>query len=771
MSNTDSGFDSRTMKALGKMGIENPWELIMNLPDVYDDFTAPTKSISKLRGLNHNARFYAAMLLKDVKTSDQILAAKKKAGQPAIAPKMSYVKVDFSDGIRDISAMIFGGQGRVWLNYKKEFLGKVLMVSGKVTQKNGYTNLTDLIMVPDADQGRIVARYKGKEKVIRPERVAELTRIAMIHHMEDAVKEIEEAMGEDEQTILQSCHLPYASLKQMLFSLHLPESSSHLQQALSAAKDLNAYYGVRKALESTIRQPSPESAIELDIPLIKKLVEQHPFTPTPDQRKAIWDIVQDLSNETPMSRLLSADVGNGKTMAYGIPAAYAAHKGKNVVVLLPTEPLAAQVADDIREWYPELNVHLATSGFNAEVKQGEVLVGTTAVLSWLKKHPDWKVDFAITDEQQKMGTAQREALNSIGTHVLEATATPIPRTMAQTLFGIKKVSIIKDCPVEKKIKTHLIGNTSDEKRNAMRILNHWVKQGRRIAVIYPLVSEHKAFYYHADTQTLKEAEDLAAQMRKPGLTVQKTVSIEEAGEILTQLDDSASSGFLIQLHAEDTVHTRMQKRLSSYLGEEGAAKIRYLGSQVDDELEQRNRTTIINGAERWEKLYPGRVVSIHGRSKRSEKAEIIKYMNNGNADVLLSTTLIEIGANVKNLNALMVIDAENLGAFTLHQLRGRIARNGGTGDFIMMAGSPLEELDQTARDRMNLLVKHTNGDEIAMYDMEQRGFGNLGSGGKQQKGFEDGIFPSLKLTPAELDGFLRKISRKMQASANISSTP
>src|SRR5690606_1926813 len=102
-----------------------------------------------------------------------------------------------------------------------------------------------------------------------------------------------------------------------------------------------------------------------------------------------------------------------------------------------------------------------------------------------------------TDEQQKMGTAQREALNSIGTHVLEATATPIPRTMAQTLFGIKKVSIIKDCPVEKKIKTHLIGNTSDEKRNAMRILNHWVKQGRRIAVIYPLVSEHKAFYYHA----------------------------------------------------------------------------------------------------------------------------------------------------------------------------------------------------------------------------------------------------------------------------------
>lgn len=766
MSDADSGFNSRTMKALEKIGIEQPWELIMNLPDAYDDFTEPTKSISKLRGLDNNSRFYAAMLLKDVKTSDQILATKRKEGQSASPPKTAYVKVELSDGIRDISAMIFGGNGRVWLNYKKQFLGKVMMISGKISQKNGFTNINDLIMVPESDQGRIVARYKGKEKVIRPERVGELTQIAMIHYMDNAVKEIEEAMGEDEHAIIQSCHLPIPSLKQILFSLHLPEGNGHLRQALSAAKDLSAYYGVRKALQSTIREPVPESVIELDIPLIKKLVEQHPFTPTGDQRKAIWDIIRDLSNEIPMSRLLSADVGNGKTMAYGVPAAYAAHKGKNVVVLLPTEPLAGQVADDIKQWYPELKVHLATSGFSEEVKQGEVLVGTTAVLSWLKKNPDWKVDFAITDEQQKMGTAQRESLNSIGTHVLEATATPIPRTMAQTLFGIKKVSIIKDCPVEKSIKTHLIGNTDNEKRNAMTILNHWVKQGRRIAVIYPLVSEHQAYYYHADTDTLKEAEQLASLMRKPGLTVQKTVSIEEAGDILTVLDDSASSGYLIHLHAEDRVHTRVQKRLTTYLGEEGAAKIRFLGSQVDDELEERNRTTIINGTARWEKLYPGRVVSIHGRSKRSEKADIINYMNNGHADVLLSTTLIEIGANVKNLNALMVIDAENLGAFTLHQLRGRIARNGGAGDFIMMAGNPLEELDQTARERMDLLVKHSNGDEIAMYDMEQRGFGNLSSGGKQQKGFEEGIFPSLKLTPAELDGFLRKISKKMQSAAD-----
>lgn len=765
MSDNDNGFNSKVMKSLEKIGIDTPWGLIMNLPNSYDDFTEATKSVSRIKNLEHGTRFYAALLLKDVKTSAQINAGKNMSG------KMDYVRVELSDGMSSLNSMIFGGQGKVWMNYRKSLMGSVIMISGKVAKKDGYTNIVDLTMVPAPEQGKIVARYKGKPKIIRPERVRDLTQIALIHHLDEAIDEISRAIGEDELSIISACHLPYPSLKSLIYSLHLPESKDHLRKAMSAAKDLSAYYGVRKALESTMRVPVPESAIELDIPLIKKLVEQHPFTPTRDQRKAIWDIVQDLSNETPMSRLLSADVGNGKTLAYGIPAAYAAHKGKNVVVLLPTEPLAAQVADNIRQWYPELKIHLSTSGFNDEVNQGEILVGTTAVLSWLKRNPQWRVDFAITDEQQKMGTAQRESLNDIGTHVLEATATPIPRTMAQTLFGIKKVSIIKDCPVEKSINTRLIGNSNDEKRSAMSILNHWVKKGRRIAVIYPLVSEHQAYYYHADTETKKEADKIASLMKRTGINIQKTMSIEEAEDILPSLDDSANSGFIIHLHAEDAAHNRLQKRIITYLGEENASKVRLLGSMVDDELEERNRTSIINAAGRWENLYPGRVVSIHGRSKKDEKSAIIKHMNGGNADVLLSTTLIEIGVDIKDLNALMVIGAENLGAFTLHQLRGRIARNGGTGDFIMMADSPLQDLDQLARDRMNLLVKHTSGDAIAMYDMEQRGFGNLARGGQAQKGFEEGLFPSLKLTPAELDSFLRKISKKMQEENNITITP
>lgn len=756
----ESAFDSRTMKSLEKIGIENPWELILNLPQVYDDFTQPAKSISKLRQLPHGSHFYAALILDEVKSSDELVAEKKATGATVTAPRAAYARVSLTDGARTVSSMIYGHDAGTWLRLRKDSLGKVFMVSGTIAHRDGFLNLNGLQTVPLNNQGKIVARYRGKEKVIRPDRVADLTKIALIHHLDEAVHEITSALGESEAEIISTCHLPFDSIKSLLYSIHLPESSEAIIKTMAAAKDLNSYHGVKKALDGTERKPVPEAAIELDIPLIKKLVEQHPFTPTGDQKRAIWDIIQDMAKETPMERLLSADVGNGKTLAYGIPAAYAAHKGKNVVVLLPTEPLAGQVAENIQEWYPELNIHLVTAGFNKEVGPGSILIGTTAVLSWLKKNPDWKVDFAITDEQQKMGTAQRDALNNEGTHILEATATPIPRTMAQTIFGNKQVSLIKDCPVEKSIKTRLIGNSGDEKREAMSILNHWVKKGRRIAVIYPLVSEHKAHYYQVDADSLKDAEKIAALMRKSGVTIQKVTTAEEAAEILSELDESVNMPFIIHAQGEDTSHTRLQKRFTHYMGNFAPA-IQYLGSRIDDDMEKRNRTTIINGADRWEKIYPGRVVSIHGRSKSKEKSEIINYMNNGHADVLLSTTLIEIGVDVKNLNALMVIDAEKLGAYTLHQLRGRIARNGGSGDFIMMTGSPIDELEKTSKERLDLLVNHTSGDAIAMFDMEQRGFGNLSDGGKEQKGFEEGLFPSLKISPAELDAFLRKMAKNM----------
>lgn len=751
------------MWRLNTLGIEEPWELLLNLPQYYDDFTAPLKSLPAIMRQDIGTSFYGALKLVSVKSSAVIDAEKAAKGYPARKGNRDYVRIELSDGMRTQSTMTFGGI-QAWEMASKDQIGQIIHVSGKIgkDKRDGSKTISELELVPYGDRNRIVSRYRGRKGVIQPAKVAELTRIALINHAAEAVEHLIEELGVDEGTVMSHCRIPFNSLKHLLVTLHTPKLQDDLSKAMLCARRMNAYYGIRKAMVATRREPNPASAIPRDVDLIKRVVDRHPFTPTKDQRKAIWDIICDLENDIPMDRLLSADVGNGKTMAYGIPAAYACYKGKNVVVLLPTEPLAGQVEKNIRKWYPDLNIHLVTAGFNKPVQQGSILVGTTAILAWLKKNPDWKVDFAVTDEQQKMGTVQRESLNSLGTHVLEATATPIPRTMAQTMFGNKKLSIIKDCPVKKSIKTMLIGNTVEEKRAAMDILYKRVGDGSRVALIYPLVAEQMAFFYHAKVETLKEAEKLVSILKKKsGFSVKGLTPFDEAGDVLSELDRSISDGFVIELHGEEEDHLRFTKRFIQKL-EDAALSLEYIGSRVDDELSTRNKKTILAGAQKWEKLKPGRVAVIHGRSKRDEKVDIIDLMNNGDADILLATTLIEIGVDIADLRALAVIDADKLGAFTLHQLRGRVARNGGEGEFLMIASGPLDELDPIALNRLNLLVKYTSGDDIALYDMEQRGFGNLDAGGKAQKGFDNGLFPQLKLSPSEMELFLSDMVRDLK---------
>lgn len=764
-------FNANVMSRLRKLGFEESWELILNLPDNYDDYTVPLKSIPAILSKGHGKSFYATLRLDGVKSPEQIQQEKVAQGNATSSQGAPYVKVELSDGIRTNTAMVFG-RIAPWLDLLSKFRGKVIHLSGKVQSRGGYTNLSSLEVVPFTDQNKIVPRYRGKPGVMAPAKLSELTQVSLIHEVDTAVDFMLDALGVDEATAMSHCRIPFNNLKQMLITLHRPKTRDDLEKALVSARRLSAYYEIRKAMKATLRQPNPNSRIAMDRTLIADLVKQHPFTPTRDQRQAIWDVIKDIDSETPMDRLISADVGNGKTMAYGIPAAYVASQGRNAVVMLPTEPLAGQVASNIQAWYPHLNVHLATSGFNGEVKQGDILVGTTALLSWLVRNPHWVADLAVVDEQQKMGTAQRDALTGLGTHILEATATPIPRTMAQTLFGHKKVSLIDDCPVEKTLKTYLLGNSSEEKKTAYNMLSKCMEQGQKGAVIYPLVAEQQAYYFHIAAETLKEAEKLAAMIKKAGLSFKfvRPYDDMESQELLGELNNSISSGFFAEYHGEESVFKRIQKRFDRYMGE-SAGKFEYMGSRVDSDMHERNRRAILSNQDAWEKKRPGRVAVIHGRSKRNDKKNIIEHMNNNGADILIATTLIEIGVDVKDLRFVLVLNAELLGSYTLHQLRGRLARNGGVGEFIMMTGCPLDELDPDARARLDLLVKYTSGKDIAHHDMEQRGFGNLAAGGRNQKGFDNGLFPSIKLTPSELDTFLSDLARDMQTKVPVPDAP
>ncbi|MHD0644593.1 DEAD/DEAH box helicase [Pseudomonas aeruginosa] len=761
---------------LQKLGFDETWRLIFNLPEDYDDFSVPTRSLSQVLSLEQKTRVYGCFLLKNVKNNKDVEAEKRARGETPKEAEIPYCIVELSDGHQSKNCMVFGKKpAENWQALAKDKRNKLIFVTGVIKhgtyQGRPTVDIDQLREVPVSEQGQIVARYKGKPDVISPATVGETTQLALIHESEIAVQQLCDAIGEDEGRIIKTCRLKFNNLKHLLMTLHQPKSAEDLQNALAGARRINAYAGLKSAQDATMRAPSPKAAVPVDRELIKTVVEEHPFTPTREQRQAIWDIVSDFSNKTPMDRLLSADVGNGKTMTYAIPAAYMARKGKNVVVLLPTEPLAAQIYNDIATWYPDLKCHLVISKFKQEVTQGSILVGTTAVNAWLKKHPDWKVDLAITDEQQKMGTLQRDEIAGPDTHILEATATPIPRTMAQTLFGNKKISFINESPVKKNIQTTLIGNTIPERRRALEKLDSLIAQGHKIAVIYPLVAEKSAHYFMIDCMASKEADKIAALLKKSGISVKSITSVGEAKELLEQLDvkleeEKQDRGFVVELHAEDQALEKLQGRFDKVLGEH-ASKVSYLGSLEDEELVKKNKATIERGVQVWESRFPGKVACIHGRSKREHKLSIIEEMNSGKYSVLIATTLLEIGVTVKGLMGVLVVGAEGMGAFTLHQLRGRNARQGGDGFFIMMVNRPLEELSEEAKDRLNLLVKYTSGADIALYSMEQQGFGDLRAGGKNQKGFEAGIFPSVKVIHTELENFLSELSQEMYASKGL----
>jgi ATP-dependent DNA helicase RecG len=238
------------------------------------------------------------------------------------------------------------------------------------------------------------------------------------------------------------------------------------------------------------------------------------------------------------------------------------------------------------------------------------------------------------------------------TNLIEATATCIPRTAALVTHGGMSVSILRTCPVVKKIHTKIV--YEKEKTKLFNHVTDTLKAGYQIAFIYPRVDS-----------------------KDPRL------SVEQAFEL-------------------------------------------------------------------WNNMFPGLVVKLHGKMTENEKNHVIEGMKSGQYQLLISSTVIEIGLTLEKLKAVVVIDASRYGVSTLHQIRGRVARHGGAGGFYMYM--PLAVKDNTI-ERLTLLEKHADGFALAEHDMEQRGFGDLGEDSEDQKGLAITLFKGIKIRPSDLAAF------------------
>ena len=381
--------------------------------------------------------------------------------------------------------------------------------------------------------------------------------------------------------------------------------------------------------------------------VVKNFVDQLPFPLTNAQRRAAWQILQDLESDHPMNRLLQGDVGSGKTVVAGLVAAEVAKAGFQTAIMAPTEILAQQHAKTLDELLSPFGVSVALltghvkgtarSQLLDNLANGniDVVVGTHALIQ--EKVAYHKLGFAVIDEQHRFGVKQRQALlekSDFMPHLLSMTATPIPRSLALTLYGELDISILDELPSGRQpIQTKIWSPASAPK--LYESIENELAKGRQAYVICPLIDDNP--------------------------------------------DNDKKS-----VEAE---YNKLSKTVFSHR----------------------------------------RVGLLHGKLPAEEKAEVMQKFADGELDILVSTTVVEVGVNVPNATVMLIENADNFGLSQLHQLRGRVGR-GKYQSFchLMMSGH-----DKPSQ-RLREIEKSQDGFYLAEVDLKLRGPGEIY--GKMQHG-------------------------------------
>ncbi len=438
-----------------------------------------------------------------------------------------------------------------------------------------------------------------------------------------------------------------------LHALHRPSSLAEAERARSRlAFDellvLQLGLARRRAERAADVAPALEPAGELVVRYRGIL----PFRLTLDQERAVAEIDADLARPVPMERLLQGDVGSGKTVVALYALLRAVESGRLGVLMAPTETLAEQHFLTLESYCSEIGVTvgLLTSSVGKRDRGlaagASILVGTHALIQEGVDLGD--VGVAVVDEQHRFGVEQRRALVAGRTpHVLHMTATPIPRTLALTVYGDLNVTEIARPPADRKpIVTAWVG--AERSSEAYRRLRRHLDEGRQAYVVCPLIEE-------SETSVARAAEVEAERLR----------------------------------HGE----------LRGY-----------------------------------------RVGLLHGRLRPAERRELMRSFKARELDVLVATTVIEVGVDVPNATIMIVQEADRFGLAQLHQLRGRVGR-GAEQSYCLLVSRPREELTEIAQERLQALVDSTDGFALAERDLELRGAGQLL--GTRQSGLTDFRFARL----------------------------
>lgn len=474
--------DERSFDRLARLGIVAWEQVLLFLPTGYHDYT-------KINTLLPRGMIPA-------EKACYRLTVTSKPNKAAIEPPR--VTFNVSDGSISAKLTVFGN---VW-NWMLLAVGDQIIVEGQIELWEGRIQINNPTLIPHWMSGKVVPIYRGKRgksrvETITPEFVLDKTRDALQSSMDGTVDYlIRHFPGLTESSIINQAGIQFPSLRLMLMAIHAPKSVAIGERGLEAARSLAAFELVFKARQQSIKKPNPTSVVNIHQKDVDALISRFPYQLTDDQKNGITEIVRDLRLPYPMQRLLSGDVGYGKTDVALIPALAAHMAGAKVVISCPSMLIVEQWIEKISSYgmgkFPILkvtgNAKYKPEELKERLKGNPVLVGTSALVKRIAEYK-WIPDFTIIDEQQKHGKTHKDVLTAVHTNVLEATATCQPRTAALVYYGGMAETILNQSPVQKKIVTRIVTSTDKSRMFAhmKRVLEEM--PDAQFAVVYPKLSK------------------------------------------------------------------------------------------------------------------------------------------------------------------------------------------------------------------------------------------------------------------------------------------
>jgi ATP-dependent DNA helicase RecG len=661
------GVGAELEKKLASVGIYTISDLIENVPRKYEDYSKITK-------------------IKDLRPGVVTLEAKINQIQGR------YVR----RGLHITEAIVTDDTGSVrlvWFNqpYRAKYTKRdqPYFVAGEYNLRRGRFSIlnpsVELVSDFPVNTARIIPIYR-EAKNLKSLTLRKLVREA-IQNLDHLPEHLPDWLIKENELV----NYPRA-----ITQMHFPSGS----KALALAKQRIGFEEVFElSLAALLNKYELYQNMAIAIPfkekLVKDFVSKLPFKLTNAQRKVAWQVYQDIAKTQPMNRLIEGDVGSGKTLVATMAAVMAMEQGFQVALMAPTEILARQHADTIYKLLSNINyenhVGLLIGGLTRKQKalahekiaSGEIkfIIGTHALIA--EKVDMHKLGLIIIDEQHRFGVEQRKKLQAKAghmPHVLHMTATPIPRSLALTLYGELDISVIDELPPgRQRIITRIVSPNSRSQLNEK--IDAQIESGRQVFVVCPIISPQSDFTTYYD---------------QPAPA--KNYSAEEVFERMSK---------------KDFKHRR--------------------------------------------------VGLLHGKMKSAEKDEIMKKFQTHEFDILVSTTVIEVGLDIPNASVMVIEGAERFGLAQIHQLRGRVGR-GEYQSYCYLVPSD----SQAPSTRMRALETINDGFKLAELDLELRGPGAIY--GTMQHGALD--LRVAKLTDTKLISTARNTAQKfIDKGENIKNYP